>query len=475
MTSAPAEDRHPRATRTERDSMGDVEVPQNALYGAQTARAVVNFGISGQRVPIDIIHALARLKRAAAHANADLGVIERDVAEAIESAATEVMSGEHDQHFPVDVYQTGSGTSTNMNVNEVLARLASSTSGVTVHPNDHVNAGQSSNDTFPTALRVVAAQLAQDTLDPALERLHEALSAKAAEYADVVKAGRTHLMDAVPVTLGQEFAGYARQIELARVRLNTAAEQVCELPLGGTAAGTGLNAHPEFAPRVIAIVAKETGLPLREAANHFEVQSAQDALVHVSSAAKVLAVSLTKICNDLRWMGSGPRTGLGEIRLPDLQPGSSIMPGKVNPVVCEATLMVCARVMGNDTTMTVAGASGVFELNVMLPVMGSCTVESLTLLANTSRALADSVIDGIEANVEHCLELALSSSSIVTPLNSYIGYDAAAAVAKQSLAERTTIREVVIARGHIEAGDLTEEELDQALDVLAMTRPHKSA
>lgn len=455
--------------------MGEIEVPESALYGAQTARATLNFPISGQRVPLDIIHTLARLKRAAARVNADLGVIDHDVAKAIEIASTQVIDGQHDEHFPVDVYQTGSGTSTNMNVNEVIARLASINSGAPVHPNDDVNAGQSSNDTFPTALRIVAAQLARDTLDPALERLHEALTAKAAEYVDVVKAGRTHLMDAVPVTLGQEFSGYARAIELARRRLGEAIEGVCEVPLGGTAAGTGINAHPHFAPKVIALVADETGLPLREAVDHFEAQSAQDALVHVSSAAKVLAVSLTKICNDLRWMGSGPRTGLGEIRLPDLQPGSSIMPGKVNPVICEATLMACARVMGNDTTMTIAGASGMFELNVMLPVMGSCIVESLTLLSTTSRALADSVIDGIEAERERCLELALSSSSIVTPLNAYIGYDAAAAVAKQSLAQRTTIREVVIERGHIEAGHLTEEELDQALDVLAMTRPHNRA
>lgn len=476
MTSASSDSRHTdEATRTERDSMGKIDVPRDALYGAQTARAVANFPISGQRVPLDIIHTLARIKRAAAQVNGGLGVIEPAVAEAIAAAATEVVDGQHDQHFPVDVYQTGSGTSTNMNVNEVLARLATTNSDVTVHPNDHVNAGQSSNDTFPTALRIVAAQLAQDTLDPALERLHDALSAKAAEYVDVVKAGRTHLMDAVPVTLGQEFSGYARQIELARERLMAAAEQVCELPLGGTAAGTGLNAHPEFSQKVIAILADNTSLPLREATDHFEAQSAQDALVHVSGTAKVLAVSLTKICNDLRWMGSGPRTGLGELRLPDLQPGSSIMPGKVNPVICEATLMACARVIGNDTTMTVAGASGIFELNVMLPVMGSCVVESLTLLASTSRALADSVIDGLEANVEHCAHMAMASSSIVTPLNAFIGYDAAAAVAKQSLADRTTIREVVIARGHIDSGELTEEQLDQALDVLTMTRPHTLA
>ncbi len=455
--------------------MGEVEVPIDALYAAQTARAVQNFPISGQRVPSAVIHALARVKLAAAAVNADLGVIGADISAAIQAAAAQVVAGQHDDHFPIDVYQTGSGTSTNMNVNEVVARLASQSSGLKIHPNDHVNASQSSNDTFPTALRIVAVQLAHQTLDPALEHLAQSLRAKSEEFVDVVKAGRTHLMDAVPVTLGQEFAGYARQIELGRERVHAAAGRVAELPLGGTAAGTGLNAHPEFAGRVIEIVSTQMGLELREAADHFEAQSAQDALVEVSAAAKVVAVSLTKICNDLRWMGSGPRTGLGEIALPDLQPGSSIMPGKVNPVLPEATLMACARVIGNDTTMTVAGASGTFELNVMLPVMGSTLVESLTLLATTSRVLADSAISGIEADEPRCREMAQSSSSIVTPLNKWIGYENAAAVAKQSLAERRTIREVVIDRGHVERGDLTEEQMDQALDVLTMSRPHESA
>jgi len=461
-------------TRTERDSMGEVQVPVDALYGAQTARAVQNFPISGQPLPVEIVHELARIKQAAAMVNADLDVIEPEVAEAIAAAAAEVAQGSHDEQFRIDVFQTGSGTSTNMNVNEVVAHLASRSSGQTIHPNDHVNAGQSSNDTFPTALRVVAVRLARQRLDPALEHLHRALSAKSRELDDVVKAGRTHLMDAVPVTLGQEFAGYARQIELGRERLAAAAAHAAELPLGGTAAGTGLNAHPEFAGRVIAGVADELGLDFVEATDHFEAQSAQDALVEVSAACKIVAVSLTKICNDLRWMGSGPRAGLGEIHLPDLQPGSSIMPGKVNPVVPEATLMVCARVMGNDTTMTVAGASGAFELNVMLPVMGACTVESLTILASSSRVLADSVIDGIGANEERCREMAQSSSSIVTPLNRWIGYENAAKVAKQSLADEQTIRDVVIARGHIEDGDLTEEQMDEALDVLSMARPHES-
>ncbi len=453
--------------------MGDIEVPADALYGAQTARAVRNFPISGQPVPRPVVHALARIKQAAARVNADLGVLDAALAEAIADAAEQVALGQHDGHFPVDVYQTGSGTSTNMNVNEVIARLASQRSGLQVHPNDHVNAGQSSNDAFPTALRIVAVDHSLSVLDPGLASLQQALHDKAEELADVVKAGRTHLMDAVPVTLGQELTGYARQIELGRERLAQAVVGAAELPLGGTAAGTGLNAHPDFAPRVIAALSEKLDLELREAADHFEAQSTQDALVALSGATRVLAVSLTKICNDLRWMGSGPRAGLGEIRIPDLQPGSSIMPGKVNPVLPEATLMVCARVIGNDTTMTVAGASGSFELNVMLPVMGVALMESLDLLGRSSRVLAEHAIRGIEADVERCAELAGSSSSIVTPLNRYIGYEAATAVAKDALATRRTIREVVLDRGHVERGDLTEKQLDDALDLLGMARPHR--
>ncbi len=453
--------------------MGEIEVPSDALYGAQTARAVRNFPISGQPVPTPIVHALARIKQAAARVNADLGVLGADLAEAIAEAAEQVALGAHDEHFPVDVYQTGSGTSTNMNVNEVIARLASQGSGLQVHPNDHVNAGQSSNDTFPTALRIVAVDHSLSVLDPGLAALQQALHDKAEELADVVKAGRTHLMDAVPVTLGQELTGYARQIELGRERLAQAVVGAAELPLGGTAAGTGLNAHPDFAPRVIAALCEELDLELREAADHFEAQSTQDALVALSGATRVLAVSLTKICNDLRWMGSGPRAGLGEIRIPDLQPGSSIMPGKVNPVLPEATLMVCARVIGNDVTMTVAGASGSFELNVMLPVMGVALVESLDLLGHSAQVLAEHAVRGIEADVERCAELAGSSSSIVTPLNRYLGYEAAAAVAKDALATRRTIREVVLDRGHVERGDLTEQQLDEALDLLGMARPHE--
>ncbi|HET7661022.1 MAG TPA: class II fumarate hydratase [Oryzihumus sp.] len=457
--------------RVEHDSMGEVRVPAEALWGAQTARAVDNFPISGLRMPAEIVQALARVKAAAAEVNAELGALDQQLAGAIADAAAEVADGRHDAHFPIDVFQTGSGTSTNMNVNEVVARLAHLSSGLAVHPNDHVNAGQSSNDTFPTAIRVAAAVAVARELVPALTHLAESLGRKEAEFASVVKAGRTHLMDAVPVTLGQEFSGYRRQVELGIARVQAAAEGVAELPLGGTAAGTGLNAAPGFAAAVIERLSAQTGVALREAENHFEAQSTQDAVVALSGAVKVVAVSLTKICNDLRWMGSGPRAGLGEIHLPDLQPGSSIMPGKVNPVVPEATLMVCAQVIGNDLTITTAGASGAFELNVMLPVIGRNLLESLTFLAHAARLLADRCIDGITADEQRCLDLAQGSPAIVTPLNRYIGYEAAAAVAKQALAERRPIRDVVLDRGHVANGELTEEQLDAALDVLAMTRP----
>ncbi len=458
-------------TRTEHDSMGEVEVPADALWGAQTARAVENFPISGQPVPPGVVHALALLKAAAAEVNAELGVLDDDRAKAISAAARDVADGQHDEHFPIDVFQTGSGTSTNMNVNEVVGRLAHLASGLDIHPNDHVNAGQSSNDTFPSALRIAATLAAHRDLAPSLLHLAEALGAKEREFAEVVKAGRTHLMDAVPVTLGQEFSGYRRQVELGAQRVLVGAQATAELPLGGTAAGTGLNAAPGFAARVIELVSERTGVAFREAENHFEAQSAQDAVVELSGAMRVVAVSLTKICNDLRWMSSGPRSGLGEIHLPDLQPGSSIMPGKVNPVVCEATLMACAQAIGNDAAIAAAGAAGNFELNVMLPVMARNILESAQLLASTSRLLADRCVAGIEADVERCRELAEGSPSIVTPLNRHIGYEAAAAVAKQSIKERRSIRDVVIERGHVASGEITEEQLDAALDVLAMTRP----
>ena len=454
--------------------MGDVEVPADALWGAQTARAVANFPVSGLTMPLPIVHALAQIKSAAAQVNAAgswADPLDPDVAQAIAAAADDVASGLHDDQFPVDIFQTGSGTSTNMNVNEVVARSAHLATGLAIHPNDHVNAGQSSNDTFPTAIRIAAVLTTRDLLVPALEHLHTALLGRQRAFAEVVKAGRTHLMDAVPVTLGQEFGGYARQVDLARERLLLAADGAAELPLGGTAAGTGLNAPPGFASAVIARISETTSSIFREAENHFEAQSTQDALVALSGAAKVLAVSLTKVCNDLRWMSSGPRAGLGEIHLPDLQPGSSIMPGKVNPVVPEAVLMVCAQVIGNDATITTAGASGNFELNVMLPVIGRNLLESLTFLANACRLLADRCVDGITADEQRCLDLAQSSPAIATSLNRYLGYEAAAAVVKASLSERRPIRDVVIARGHIESGALTEADLDEALDVLAMTRP----
>ncbi|NMM24387.1 MAG: class II fumarate hydratase [Phycicoccus sp.] len=457
--------------RPEHDSMGEIEVPADALWGAQTARAVENFPISGLTMPLPIIHALARIKAAAARVNAELSVLDPVIASAIATAADDVARGTHDDQFPIDVFQTGSGTSTNMNVNEVVARAAHLATGLSIHPNDHVNAGQSSNDTVPSAIRVAAVLTTRDLLVPALRHLSTALHGRQTAFADVVKAGRTHLMDAVPVTLGQEFGGYRRQVDLACERLLHAAHGAAELPLGGTAAGTGLNAAPGFASGVIAALSETTGSAFREADDHFEAQSTQDALVALSGAAKVLAVSLTKICNDLRWMASGPRTGLGEIHLPDLQPGSSIMPGKVNPVVPEAVLMVCAQVIGNDVTITTAGAAGNFELNVMLPVIGRNLLESLTFLARACLLLADRCIDGITADEERCLDLAQSSPAIVTPLNHYLGYEAAAAVVKQSVLERRSIRDVVIARGHIDAGDLTEAQLDAALDVLAMARP----
>jgi fumarate hydratase, class II len=457
--------------RMEHDTMGEVAVPASALWRAQTQRAVENFPLSGQRLEPDHIHALALIKAAAARVNADLGVLDDDVAKAIEQAATEVADGHHDDHFPIDVFQTGSGTSSNMNANEVIASLASAALGRSVHPNDHVNASQSSNDTFPTSIHMAAARAVTRDLIPALERLAGACEAKAVEFQTVVKSGRTHLMDATPVTLGQEFGGFAAQLRIGVERLESCLPRVAELPLGGTAVGTGINTPPNFGGRVIAVLAELTDLPLREARNHFEAQGSRDALVEASGHLRTIAVSLHKICTDLRWMGSGPRAGLGEIRLPDLQPGSSIMPGKVNPVLPEAVSMICAQVIGNDATVAFAGASGNFELNVMMPVMAANLLQSIRLLSNGATVLADRCIDGIEADVEHCRELAESSPSIVTPLNRYLGYENAAAVAKRAVKERRTIREVVIDEGYVDAGVLTEQQLDAALDVLAMTHP----
>ncbi len=456
--------------RIEHDSMGEVRVPKEALWRAQTQRAVENFPISGSTLEPEHIKAMARIKAAAAKVNAELGVLDERRADAITEAAREVIAGEHLEHFPVDVFQTGSGTSSNMNMNEVLASLAQG-SGVDVHPNDHVNASQSSNDTFPTSIHVAATAATTHQLIPALTHLARSLEAKAEQFRDVVKSGRTHLMDATPVMLGQEFGGYAAAMRLGVERLAAVLPRVAELPLGGTAVGTGINTPPGFAARVIAELARTTGLPFTEAGNHFEAQGARDALVELSGQLKTIAVSLTKLGNDLRWMSSGPRTGLAEINLPDLQPGSSIMPGKVNPVLPEATLMVCAQVIGNDAAITVAGASGSFELNVMMPVMARNLLESIRLLATSSTLLADRCIDGITANEERMRTYAESSPSVVTPLNRYLGYENAAKVAKKALAEEKTIKEVVLEMGFVERGDLTEEQLDAALDVAGMTHP----
>ncbi|RKE22347.1 aspartate ammonia-lyase [Streptomyces sp. TLI_171] len=460
--------------RIEHDSMGEVRVPATAKWQAQTQRAVENFPVSGQRLERAHIAALARIKAAAAAVNADLGVLEADVAAAIRSAAEEVAEGRWDGQFPVDVFQTGSGTSSNMNANEVIATLASERLGRPVHPNDQVNASQSSNDVFPSSIHVAATAAVTHDLIPALEHLARALVAKAEDFAAVVKSGRTHLMDATPVTLGQEFGGYAAQVRYGVERLYATLPRVSELPLGGTAVGTGINTPPGFSAAVIAEVAAATGLPLTEARDHFEAQGARDGLVELSGQLRTVAVGFTKIANDLRWMGSGPRTGLGELNLPDLQPGSSIMPGKVNPVLPEVVLMVAAQVIGNDATVTVAGASGNFELNVMLPVIARNVLESIRLLANSARLLADRAVDGLTANVERAREFAESSPSVVTPLNRYIGYEEAAKVAKQSLAERRTIRQVVLDRGYVQRGLLTEAQLDEALDVLRMTRPQRA-
>jgi fumarate hydratase class II len=457
--------------RIEHDTMGEVRVPASALYAAQTQRAVENFPISGAGLEAAQIVALARIKRAAAIVNGALGILDERIAQAIVAAADEIIGGAHHDQFPIDVYQTGSGTSSNMNMNEVLATLATQALGSPVHPNDHVNASQSSNDVFPTSVHLAVTGALLHDLVPALERLASSLEAKATEWASVVKSGRTHLMDATPVTLGQEFGGYARQIRLGIERVQATIVRVAEVPLGGTAVGTGINTPAGFPQKVIAELAAESGLPVTEAKDHFEAQGARDGLVEASGALRVIAVSLTKICNDLRWMGSGPNTGLAEIHLPDLQPGSSIMPGKVNPVVPEAVLMVCARVVGNDATIAWAGASGAFELNVAIPVMGTALLESIRLLANSSVLLAETTVDGLTANVERARALAESSPSIVTPLNRVIGYEAAAKVAKNAVAKGITIRESVVELGFVERGEITQEQLDTLLDVLSMTHP----
>src|SRR5688500_17036203 len=440
--------------RIERDSMGEIRVPASAKWRAQTQRAIENFPISGVRLERAQIEALARIKSAVASVRREQELIDPELAEAIIDAAEEVARGDHDDQFPLDVFQTGSGTSSNMNMNEVLATLAAERLGRPVHPNDDVNHPMSSNDMFPASIHIAATAAVVRDLVPALEHLAESLEAKAGEWKTVVKSGRTHLMDATPVTLGQEFGGYARQMRLGIERVQAVLPRVAEVPLGGTAVGTGINTPLGFPQRVIELIVADTELPITEAKDHFEAQANRDGLVEASGALRTIAVSLTKICNDLRWMGSGPNTGLGELHIPDLQPGSSIMPGKVNPVVPEAVLMVAGRVIGNDATVAWAGASGSFELNVAIPVMGTALLESIRLLSNASRVLADKTVRGLEANLERTSALAGMSPSIVTPLNKFIGYENAAKIAKHSVAKGITVREAVVELGYLERGEL---------------------
>ncbi len=462
-------------TRTERDTMGEMEVPSDALYGASTQRAVLNFPVSGEPVEPGIVRAYGLIKWAAARTNGELGQVEKALTDQIETAALEVYGGELDAHFPVDVYQTGSGTSTNMNANEVIANRCSQLAGEPigskepVHPNDHVNQGQSSNDTFPTAMHIAAGVALKSDLLPALAALRDSLGAKAEEFDGVLKIGRTHLMDATPVRLGQEFGGYAKQVERAVDRAHKALKAIHELPLGGTAVGTGLNCHPDFAARAIGLIAGKTGIEFREADDHFEAQAAKDALVECHGQLNTIAASLFKIANDIRLLGSGPRCAIGEIRLPATQPGSSIMPGKVNPVMSEAVTMVAARVFGNHSTVTWCGANGHFELNVFMPVMAKAILESIRLLTNVATIFRERCVDGIEADVERCGELIEYSLSMVTSLAPVIGYEPAAKIAKESVATGKTVRELCTEQ----LGELgiTREQLDAALDPASMTAP----
>jgi fumarate hydratase class II len=455
--------------RLEKDTMGEVRVPADAYYGAQTQRAVDNFPISGLRFPRRFIQALGLIKGAAALANEDLGLLDPRIADAVRRAAEEVADGRLDDQFVLDVFQTGSGTSTNMNANEVIANRAIELLGgergsKEVHPNDHVNMCQSSNDVIPTAIRLAALLGMDEGLIPALERLEAALRAKAEEFDDVVKVGRTHLMDATPVRLGQEFSGYATQVARGIERLRSAMERLSELPLGGTAVGTGINAHPEFASRAISVLNDRTGLALREAEDHFEAQGAQDPLVEASGALKTAGVSLMKIANDVRWMGSGPRGGIGELRLPSLQPGSSIMPGKVNPVITEVVRQVAAQVIGNDAAVTVGGAMGDFELNVMMPVMAHNLLQAVGLLTSAAAIFREKCVEGLQADAERARALVEQSFPIITALVPKIGYEAAADIAKEALATGRGVREIAAERGV-----LPPEELEEALDVRKMT------
>ncbi|MCH7992239.1 MAG: class II fumarate hydratase [Gemmatimonadetes bacterium] len=454
--------------RIEKDSLGEMKVPEDALYGAQTQRAVENFPISGQRFGRRFIQALGLIKKTAAQTNAELGNLDSAIADAIVAAAGEVADGRWDDQFVLDIYQTGSGTSTNMNANEVVAHRATELleGDASVHPNDHVNFGQSSNDVIPTAIHIAARVAIEEELLPALEHMRAALAEKAEAFDGIMKSGRTHLMDATPVRLGQEFAGYATQVAKGIERVRVAGAELEELALGGTATGTGINTHPDFAPKTIARIASATGISFTEAGNHFEAQAAKDAAVNVAGALNTVATSFMKIADDIRWLGSGPTSGLHELRLPAIQPGSSIMPGKVNPVMSEAMMMVSARVMGNHTTITVAGSRGNFELNVMMPVLAQALLESITLLANIARAFTDRCLVGIEANEERARELLEKNPSIATALNPYIGYDAASVVAKEAAKRGMSVRDIVR-----EKGLLPEDQIDEALDVRAMTEP----
>ena len=459
-------------TRIEKDSMGEMAVPKDALYGASTQRAVLNFPVSGYRFSRPFIRALGLIKWGAAQANHDLGLLDAHRSALIVQAAEEVIEGKLDQHFPLDIFQTGSGTSTNTNANEVIANRCAQLAGKPigsrepVHPNDHVNMGQSSNDVIPSAIHLSAAEQLQDCLLPALEKLRSAFSGKAKEFHHIIKIGRTHLMDATPVRLGQEFAGYAQQVAYGKTRTEKAIEVLRELALGGTAVGTGLNRHPDFPAKVMRHLHQRTGLEFFEARDHFEAQGGKDAVVEASGQLKTIATSLFKIANDIRWLGSGPRCGIGEIRLPATQPGSSIMPGKVNPVLCESMMMVCAQVFGNDAVVTWAGANGNFELNVMMPVMAHNILESIRLLGNMADAFTEKCVVGIEANAERCRELVELSMAMVTSLAPKIGYDRAAEIAKESARTGKTVREICR-----EKKVLGENELEGTLDPVAMTQP----
>ncbi|MFS8581206.1 MAG: class II fumarate hydratase [Limnochordales bacterium] len=460
------------SVRIEKDSMGEVRVPAHAYYGAQTQRAVDNFQISGLRMPREFIRALGIVKWAAARSNESLGLLDPKLSAAIQQAADEVIEGQWDDHFPVDIFQTGSGTSTNMNTNEVIANRAIEILGGTigskspVHPNDHVNRGQSSNDVIPTALHVGIMEVIDNLTLPALEQLHASLAKKAEEFHHVLKIGRTHLQDATPIRLGQEFSGYARQIELGIERVKAARAGMLELALGGTAVGTGINTHPEFARRAIKEIAERTGIPFVEAVNHFEAQANQDSMVFMSGALRTVATSMMKIANDIRWLGSGPRAGIGELKIPSLQPGSSIMPGKVNPVIPEVVVQVAAQVTGNDAAVNIGGQWGQLELNTMLPMMGYNLLQSAKLVGTAAKAFAEKTIDGLEADEERCAALIEGSLALVTPLATRIGYDKAAAIAYEAYNTGRTVREVAM-----EQGVLPEDELARILDPAAMVEP----